>query len=101
MFNESQRESFRKVIDYVKDTGKKVDLLILTANFLYGRIFPGNLEGVEYAVKTLQPNAFLAMAASESTEFVLSEVVKTLEKYKNQTKIFCPEHRGDMFILKD
>jgi ankyrin repeat protein len=101
MFDESQRESYRKVIDYVKGTGKTVDLLILSANFLYGRIFPGNLEGVEYAVKTLEPKAYLAMATSESTEFVLSEVVTTLEKYKNQTKIFCPEHRGDMFILKN
>jgi ankyrin repeat protein len=101
MFNESQRESFCKVIDYVKGTDKAVDLLILSANFLYGRIFPGNLEGVEYAVKTLKPRAYLAMAASESTEFVLSEVIKTLDKYKNQTKIFCPEHRGDMFILSE
>jgi ankyrin repeat protein len=99
MFDESQRESFRKVIDYVKGTGKSIDLLILSANFLYGRIFPANLEGVEYAIKTLEPKAYLAMAASESTEFVLSEVAKTLEKYKNQTKIFCPAHRGDMFIL--
>jgi ankyrin repeat protein len=101
MFNESQRESFRKVIDYVKDTGKSINLLILSANFLYGRIFSGNLEGVDYAVKTLKPKAYLAMAASESTEFVLSEVIKTLEKHKSQTKIFCPEHRGDMFILKN
>ena len=100
MFNESQRESFRKVIDYVKDTGKGIDLLILPANFLYGRIFPGNLEGVEYAVSTLEPKAYLAMASSESTEFVLGEVVTALEKYKNRTKIFCPEHRGDMFILR-
>jgi ankyrin repeat protein len=100
MFNESQRDSFRKVIDYVKGTGKEIDILILSANFLYGRIFPGNLEGVEYAVKTLEPKACLAMSASESTEFVLSEVVTTLEKYKNQTQVFCPEHRGDMFILK-
>jgi hypothetical protein len=75
--------------------------LILSANFLYGRIFPGNLEGLEYAVKTLKPKAYLAMATSESTEFVLSEVIKTLAKYKNQTKIFCPEHRGDMFSFRD
>jgi ankyrin repeat protein len=100
MFNESQRESFRKVIDYVKGTGKAVDLLILSANFLYGRIFPGNIEGVEYAVKTLEPRAYMAMASSESTEFVLSEVIEKLDKYKSQTKIFCPEHRGDMFIQK-
>lgn len=101
MSSESQRESFRKTIDYVKGTGKAIDLLILSANFLYGRIFPSNLEGVDYAVKTLKPKAYLAMAASESTEFVLSEVVKTLEKYKSQTKIFCPEHRGDMFSFKN
>jgi ankyrin repeat protein len=101
MFDESQRDSFRKVIDYVKDTGKSIDLLILTANFLYGRIFPGNLEGVEYAVKTIKPKAYLAMSASESTEFVLSEVIETLDKYKNQTRIFCPEHRGDMFTFRD
>jgi ankyrin repeat protein len=99
--SESQRESFRKPIEYLKGTGKAIDLLILSANFLYGQIFPINLEGVAYAVKTLKPRAYLASAASESTEFVLSEVIETLEKYKNQTKIFCPEHRGDMFILKD
>jgi len=99
--SESQRESFRKPIEYLKATGKAIDLLILSANFLYGRIFPINLEGVDYAVKTLKPRAYLASAASESTEFVLSEVIETLEKYKNQTKIFCPEHRGDIFILRE
>ncbi len=101
MFNESQRESFRKVIDYVKDTGKAIDLLILSAYFSLDRIFPSNLEGVDYAVKTLNPKVYLASGSDESTEFVLSEVIKTLAKYKNQTKIFCPEHRGDMFILKN
>jgi ankyrin repeat protein len=100
MSSESQRESFRKPIDTLKDRGIKVDLLILPGNFALGRIFPINLEGVDYAVKTLKPEAFLA-SGGDSTEFVLSEVVETLEKYKNQTKIFCPEHRGDMFILKD
>ncbi len=99
--SEAQRESFRKPIDYLKETGKAIDLLILSANFLYGRIFPSNLEGVEYAVSTLKPRAYLAMAASESTEFVLSEAEKALEKHKNQAKIFCPEHRGDMFTLKN
>jgi hypothetical protein len=94
--SESQRESFNKTIDYLKRTGKKIDLLFLPANFLYGRIFPSNLEGVDYAVKTLKPRAYLA-SGSESTEFVLSEVIEALEMYKNQTKIFCPEHRGDMF----
>lgn len=65
-----------------------------------GEAFAWNMGRVGYAVKTLQPKAYLAMAASESTEFVLSEVAKTLEKYKDSTEIFCPEHRGDMFILK-
>jgi ankyrin repeat protein len=97
--SESQRESFQKIIDTVKGKGKTVDLLILSANFLYGRIFPINLEGVDYAVRTLMPKAFLAMAASESTEFVLSEVSEALAKYKDRIKVFCPEHRGDMFIL--
>jgi ankyrin repeat protein len=99
MSSESQRASFNKPIDDLKSTGKAIDLLILSANFLYGRIFPSNLEGVEYAVKTLQPKAYFSSAGSESTEFVLSEVIATLEKYKNQVKIFCPEHRGDMFTL--
>ena len=99
--SDSQRESFHKPIDYLKGTGKAIDLLILSANFLYGRIFPSNLEGVDYAVKTLKPKAYLAAAGSESTEFVLSEVIETLAKYKNQIRIFCPEHRGDRFILKD
>jgi ankyrin repeat protein len=101
LFSESQRESFRQPIEYLKNTGKAIDLLILSANFTYGNIFPINLEGVDYAVKTLKPRSYLASAASESTEFVLSEVIKTLEKYKNQTEIFCPEHRGDMFILRE
>ena len=99
--NESQRESFMKPLDYLKSMGKAIDLLILPGNFLYGRIFPSNLEGVEYAVKLLKPKAYLSSASSESTEFVLSEVMKTLTKYKNQTEIFCPKHRGDVFILKD
>ncbi len=41
------------------------------------------------------------MAGSESTEFVFYEVVESREKYKNQGKIFYPEHRGDIFILKN
>ncbi len=99
--DESQREAFNRTIDYLKDTGKRIDLLILPGYFLYGRIFPSNLEGVDNAVKTLKPRAYLASGSGESTEFVLSELRAALEKYKNQTKIFCPEHRGDMFILKD
>ncbi len=99
--SEAQLESFCKPIDYVKSTGKAIDLLILSANFTYGRIFPANLEGVDYAVKTLEPRAYLAMAASESTEFVLVEAAKALEKYKDRMAIFCPEHRGDLFTLKD
>jgi ankyrin repeat protein len=99
--SESQRESYKKSINYLKDTGKAIDLLILSAYFSLGRIFPSNLEGIDYAVKTLKPKTYLASGSDESTEFVLSEVIETLAKYKNQTKIFCPEHRGDMFILND
>lgn len=100
LVDESQREAFRKPIDMLKERGLKIDLLILPGNFALGRIFPLNLEGVDYAVKILRPKAFLA-SGGDSTEFVLTEVAATLSKYKNQTRIFCPEHRGDMFILKD
>ena len=99
LYDGSQREAFCKPIDMLKERGKKIDMLILPGNFAQGQIFPFNLEGADYAVKTLQPKAFLA-SGSDSTEFVLSEVARTLEKYKNHTEIFCPEHRGDMFILK-
>jgi hypothetical protein len=99
LFEESQRQIFRKPIDTLKDRGITIDLLILPGNFAYGRIFPANLEGVDYAVKTLKPRAFLA-SGGDSTEFVLLEVAAALEKYKDHTKIFCPEHRGDMFSLK-
>ena len=101
LLNESQREAFRKPIDTLKGTGKAIDLLILPAYFSLSRIFPSNLEGVDYAVKILKPKAYLASGSDESTEFVFSEVIAALAKYKNQTKVFCPEHRGDMFILKD
>jgi len=99
--NDSQRESFHKPIDDLKARNTAIDLLILPGNFLYGRIFPINVEGVDYAVKTLKPRAYLASAGDASTEFVLSEVSAALQKYKDQVRIFCPEHRGDMFILKD
>ncbi|NIO48660.1 MAG: hypothetical protein GTN73_04365 [Candidatus Aminicenantes bacterium] len=98
--SESQKEAFRKPIDTLKERGIEIDLLILPGNFALGRIFPINLEGVDYAVKTLKPKAFLA-SGGDSTEFVLLEVAATLEKYKDHIKIFCPEHRGDMFILKN
>ena len=98
--SESQREAFRKPIETLKDRGLEIDLLILPGNFALGRIFPINLEGVDYAVKTLKPKACLA-SGGDSTEFVLLEVAAALEKYKDHTKIFCPEHRGDMFILKN
>jgi len=51
LFQESQRQSFYKPIDTLKNRGIKIDLLILPGNFAHGRIFPVNLEGVEYAVK--------------------------------------------------
>ncbi|UCE65836.1 MAG: ankyrin repeat domain-containing protein [Candidatus Zixiibacteriota bacterium] len=98
--DESEREAFRKPIDTLRDRGVEIDILILPGNFVLGRIFPINLEGVNYAVKTLKPKVYLA-SGDDSTEFVLVEVAATLEKYKNHTKIFCPEHRGDMFILDD
>ena len=98
--SESQREAFRKPVDTLKDRDIEIDLLILAGNFALGRIFPLNLEGVDYAVKTLKPVAFL-ISGGDSTEFVLLEVATALEKYKDKTKIFCPEHRGDMFVLKN
>jgi hypothetical protein len=58
------------------------------------------LEGVDYAVKTLNPRAILA-SGGDSTEFVLLDVAATPEKYQDRTRIFCPEHRGDMFILRN
>ena len=98
--SEPQKEVFRKPIDRLKDRGIEIDMLILPGNFALGRIFPINLEGIDYAVRTLKPKAFLA-SGGDSTEFVLLEVAAVLEKYKGQTRVFCPEHRGDMFILKD
>ncbi len=98
LFSESQREAFHKPIDTLKDRGQQIDLLILQGNFALGRIFPVNLEGVDYAVKTLKPKAIL-ISGGDSTEFVLLEVAAALEKYKDHTKVFCPEHRGDMFIF--
>lgn len=97
---ESQREAFRGPIDELKDRGIEIDLLILPGNFALGRIFPANLEGVDYAVGTLNPKAFLA-SGGDSTEFVLLEAAAVLEKYNDQTKIFCPEHRGDMFTFRN
>jgi ankyrin repeat protein len=96
--NESQREAFYEPIDALKDRGIEIDLLILPGNFALGRIFPMNIEGVEYSVRTLKPQAYLA-SGGDSTEFVLLELAAALEKYRDQTRIFCPEHRGDMFRL--
>jgi ankyrin repeat protein len=99
LLSESQREAFRKPIDSLKEKGRNIDLLILQGNFALGRLFPINVEGLDYAVKTLQPRAFL-LSGGDSTEFVLQEAAAALEKYKAQTAIFCPEHRGDMFFFK-
>jgi len=100
LFRESQREVFCKPINTIKERGIDIDLLILQGNFALGRIFPINLEGVEYAVKTLKPKAIL-LSGGDSTEFVLLEVASALAKYKDYTTIFCPEHRGDMFIRRN
>ncbi|MGB7295764.1 MAG: hypothetical protein WBC70_09270 [Candidatus Aminicenantales bacterium] len=99
LVSESQRKAFCRPIDTLRDRGIEIDLLILPGNFASGRIFPINLEGVEYAVKTLKAKAYLA-SGGDSEEFILLEVAAALAEYKNQTEIFCPEHRGDMFILK-
>jgi hypothetical protein len=58
------------------------------------------LEGVDYAVRTLRPKAFLA-SGGDSTEFVLLDVAANLAKYETNTQIFCPEHRGDVFLFKN
>jgi glyoxylase-like metal-dependent hydrolase (beta-lactamase superfamily II) len=100
LHSEAQQEAFRQPIDKLKERGIDIDLLILPGNFMMGRIFPANLEGLDYAVKTLQPRALL-VSGGDSTEFVLREAAAALEKYKAQTAIFCPEHRGDMFIMKN
>jgi ankyrin repeat protein len=97
--DESWREAFRKPFDTLVERGIDIDILILRGNFAMGRISSDNLEGVEYAVKTLEPGAFLA-SGGDSTEFVLREVAAALEKYNNHTMIFCPEHRGDRIYLK-
>jgi len=97
---ESQREAFHGPIDMLKERGIEIDLLILPGNFAMGRIFPVNLEGVDYAVKTLRPKAFLA-SGGDSTEFVLLEVAAKLAEYEPNTKIFCPEHRGDVFAFRN
>ena len=99
LFEESQIQAFCKPIDTLKERGIKIDLLILPGNFAYGRIFPINLEGVDYAVRTLKPKAFL-ISGGDSTEFVLLELADAIKKYQDHTAIFCPEHRGDMFVLK-
>jgi hypothetical protein len=96
--SEGHREAFFKTIGILKERGMEIDLLILPGNFAMGRIFPINIEGVDYAVKTLKPRAFLAHGG-DSTEFVLRELADALKKYSNHTSIFCPEHRGDMFFL--
>ncbi|UCH98154.1 MAG: ankyrin repeat domain-containing protein, partial [Candidatus Aminicenantes bacterium] len=96
LFSESREKSFKKTINYLKETGKNIDLLIMPGHSTYDKVWPVNLKGVDYAAKTLKPKAFLVMAA-DSTEFVLKEVYLTLKKYSNHTKIFCPEHRGDSF----
>ena len=100
LLSESQREKYHKTVDDLKNTGQAIDLLILPATIAWDRATPISVEGVDYAIKTLKPKAYLA-SDGESTEFVLSEVSAALAKYGNQTKIFCPEHRGDMFFLKN
>jgi ankyrin repeat protein len=97
---DDQMDDFYKTIDMLKDRNIKIDILILPGNFAYGRIYPENIEGVDYAVKMLNPKVFL-VSGGDSTEFVLKEAAAALEKYKDHTKIFCPEHRGDMFVLEN
>lgn len=97
--SESQKEAFRKPIETLIDRGIKIDLLILPGNFAFGRIFPSNVEGLDYAVTALRPQALL-FSGGDSTEFVLLEAAAALKKYSEHTQIFCPEHRGDMFSLK-
>lgn len=99
LHHESRREAFYKTIKKLKDKAIDIDLFILPGNYALGRIFPNNLEGIEHAVKTLKPKAVL-VSGGDSTEFVLLEVAKTLSKHETDMQIFCPEHRGDMFILK-
>jgi ankyrin repeat protein len=95
---ESERESFREPIDTLKGRGTDIDLLILTGNYAWGRIFPVNVEGIDYAVKTLAPRALL-VSGGDSTEFVLLEVAAAVGKYQDRTQVFCPDHRGDLFIF--
>ncbi len=99
LVRESERKDFRRPIDTLKNRGTEIDLLILPGNYGLGRITPLNLEGIDYAVKTLEPEVLL-VSGGDATEFVLREVAATLEKYGAHTRIFCPEQRGDVFVAK-
>jgi len=98
--DESEWPDFREPIDTLKARDLALDILILPANFAWGRLFPANLQGLDYAIDTLAPRALL-LTGGDSTEYLFAEVAAALEPYRDRTAVFCPEHGGDPFALVD
>ena len=99
LFREAQKQKYEEAVQYLANTGKKIDILFHTGVFLYGRILPASIKGLDYTLTTLKPKALYTMGGG-SCEYLLGDVKNTLKKHNTYTKVYSPEHQGDMFWFK-
>ena len=99
LFNESRMAAYKESIQYLKNTGKQIDILFHLGIFPYGRLLPGNVQALDYSLKTLKPRSLFLMGA-QHCEYLLEKVKESLKNHSPYTRIHAPRHQGDRFDFK-
>ena len=99
LFDESRMDAYKESIQYLKDTEKRIDILFHLGIFPYGRVVPGNVHALDYALQTLKPRGLFLMGA-QHCEYLLEEVKSSLKDHASYTRIHAPRHQGDRFDFK-
>ncbi|RPJ48164.1 MAG: MBL fold metallo-hydrolase, partial [Candidatus Latescibacterota bacterium] len=88
--------SFRDEIDWLAAKGVRPDILMMPIRGC-GLGDPDSVKaGVDYAIETLRPFAFVPMHAVDA-ENTLREFVEERADRFPETRMYSPEHRGDRF----
>lgn len=99
VFGKSQMETYRETLRFLKNSGKRIDILFQMGVFPYGRIIEANVQALDESLTVLQPRSLFLMGA-QHCEYLLEEVKKSLKKHESYTKIISPQHQGDRFYYK-
>ncbi len=95
LFSEKGKKQYLQIIDSLLESEKKFDIVCHTSNFVRGKLYPAHLEGIDLLVNRLKPALYFCVG-SENYEYLHQAVAERLKKYSQDTRVFTPEHRGDM-----